>query len=127
MGLTKRAGSRFYDGKILWEQYMSMGKAASYTRLQKWCIANGMVNPASGKTSHAGPRFAMWRYAVKNPEEAYVSYQKWQQEYGLYPSFEEFCLDLYDHSETTKQCIVSYKEREKFKEKYIMAKDLLQT
>lgn len=119
MAPTRRTGLHYYDGKAIWEKYMSMGKAATYKKILFWCNETGMVNPATGKASFMGPRFAMWRYAIRNPEEAYKPYFEWQREYGNFPTFKEFCEDLSDHAYTKKTAIVSPKEKEEFIEKYL--------
>lgn len=119
MALTKNTGLFFYDGKRIWEYYMSLGRAATYKRVRQWCADVGMVNPQNGKVSMMGPRFAMWRYAIRNPDEAFVAYQEWQREYGNYPTFNEFCQDCVNHAYTKKTCIVSPREKQEFVEKYI--------
>ena len=66
-----------YPEKEIWEKFMGMGAAASYPKIRNWLREKGYV----GKMQ-MGPVFAMWRYAVKNPEEAFPLYQKWHFEYA---------------------------------------------
>lgn len=118
MGLTKMTG-RFYDDKLLWETYMGWGRAATYARLREWCLQNGMYNPITGKVSQMGCFWAMWRYAVHNPEEAYEAYRKWQFEYGLFPTFEDFCKDVYAHAFERRAMVTGKKNKAVFYAKYI--------
>lgn len=96
---------RIYDGKRLWEEYHSWGRAATHDKLREWALANGMVNTRSGKVSQMGPFFAMWRYALHNPEEAYPAYERWAKEYeeylvpeGMDIDFKAFLKDIREHA-----------------------------
>jgi hypothetical protein len=74
MALTKlRNTNKIYPDKELWEKYMSWGKAASHLKLRRWLIENGF----SIKEYGMGAFWAMWRYAIRNPEEAFPLYKKW--------------------------------------------------
>jgi hypothetical protein len=107
MGMTRlmKKDTKIYDGKRLWEAYTGMGLAASYKKLNKWAEVNGMTNPMTGKASQMGPACAMWRYALKNPDEAYPFYQKWAEEYrgfsDIEPTFENFLKEISHHARNT--------------------------
>lgn len=83
MALTKLLApdKDIYDGERIWKKFTSMGAASTTEKLNQWCESVGMVNEALGKVSHMGPTWAMWRYAFRNPEEAYPQYKSWAEEY----------------------------------------------
>lgn len=66
-----------------------------------------------------GPVWAMWRYAIQNPEEAFEAYKQWQFEYGNFPTFRDFCEDVYDHANTTKSTVTNEDDKKEFKKKYL--------
>lgn len=117
--MLKRKGLYCYDGKKIWERYMSMGRAATFEKLNNWCLQEGMVNQDTNRVSKWGPKFSMWRYAIRNPEEAYESYKLRSMEYGEFPTFEEFCQDVADHAITRRTMVINYKEKERFVQKYL--------
>lgn len=123
MGLT-RISKRYFDDRLLWKTYMGWGRAATYSRLRAWCIQNGMVNPETGKVSQMGVYWAIWRFAVRNPEEAYEDYKLWQMEFGNFPTFQEFCIDLYLHAYAKKAIVIGKKKKKEFIEKYLKGIDL---
>jgi hypothetical protein len=96
-----------YNGKQLWETYHSWGKAASIPRLNEYANAQGMFSSEKGEVSKTGPFVSMWRYAFRNPEEAYPHYEKWAREYetqlierGVELNFGSFLIDLREHAKT---------------------------
>lgn len=107
MSLTKALGGKRkqYDGKVLWQVFMGMGRAASYKKLSEWAAENGMVNPRTGKVSEMGPNWAMWSYAMRQPEEAFEAWKKWAWEHedelaesGIEPTWERFLKDVKEHN-----------------------------
>lgn len=117
--ILKRKGLYYYDGKKIWQKYMSLGRAATYDKIRRWCLEEGMVNQETGIVSKWGPKFAMWRYAIRNPEEAYEAYKLRFMEYGEFPTFREFCQDVADHAYTRRTMVINYKEKELFVRKYL--------
>lgn len=64
---------KYLDGEQLFTVYWKdMGTARSTLRLQKWCLANSIVNP---KTQNVPTRMGlwkvMWRWATENQEKSY--------------------------------------------------------
>ena len=64
---------KYLDGEQLFKVYwQEMGTARSTGRLQKWCLANSIVNP---KTFNVPTRMGlwkvMWRWATANQDKAY--------------------------------------------------------
>lgn len=101
MGLTRTGRFSMYDGERLWKQYMSWGAAATHKKLRGWVESVGMCNPEIGRPSQMGPFFAMWRWAIRNPEEAYPHYKSWWFETDplhCEPSYEDFLKDLRKHA-----------------------------
>lgn len=104
---TLRNGN-IYDGKAIWEKYMSLGRAATNPKILEWCKEVGMYDPKKGRPSVMGPYWAMWRYAVMNPKEAYPHYEKWAEEHreelihkGIHKiDFDLFLRDLQEHAMT---------------------------
>lgn len=130
MALTKTLGGkrRQYDGRKLWEVYHSMGRAASYAKLNTWARNNGMANPETGDVKGMGPNWAMWAYAMDNPEKAFPAYKAWALEhqtellsFGIEPSEEnlwrKFLEDVKDHNSKGKPTY-SKKRFNRFCEKY---------
>lgn len=116
--------SSFYDGKKLWDEYMSMGKAASYNMLAKKCVEWGMVNKQNGKATHMGVKFAMWRYAARNPETAYETFKGFKIQFGEYMNFDEFCWMIYEHCASPNVgLVIGLKEKKRFYEKYLKGKE----
>lgn len=107
MGVLKETG--FYDGEKLFQTYMSWGKAASHRRLREWCREVGMVNPATGEASHMGAYWAMWRWAFYNLHEAFPYYQDAMNQYGKFPTLEDFAREIYNRSKSRPE-IVSKKK-----------------
>jgi hypothetical protein len=64
---------KLYNEKECWEKYMSWGAAASTQRLLNWHRAE------HGFGTRMGPVFAMWRWAVNNPEECYPQYKEFHR------------------------------------------------
>ena len=75
MGLTRRVSNRKVDDKECWEQYMSWGAAASHVKLRAWLLSEKGI-----RVTQMTPFWAMWRYACRNPQEAFPAYQKWWAE-----------------------------------------------
>lgn len=123
MGLTNILRDKtVYDGKRLWETYMEWGRGSSHKRLREWARENNMVNPWTGKVSQMGAFWAMWRYAVHNPEEAYESYKKHTEEFpeliamGISVNFEFFLKDVQKHARN--EAVVSRKTYREFCKKH---------
>lgn len=130
MPLTKALGGKKkrYNGKKLWEYYHSMGRAASYDKLNKWAKDNGMANPETGEVSQMGANWAMWSYAMDFPEEAFPHYKAWALEHqtellssGIDLTEEnlwrKFLEDVKDHNSEGKPTY-SKKRFNKFCERY---------
>lgn len=65
-----------------------------------------MFDPRLGRPSNMGPAWAMWRYAVANPKEAWTAYEKWAREHmdelvanGIDLDFGLFLEDLKRHAQ----------------------------
>ena len=63
---------KYLDGEQLFTVYWKeMGTARSTLRLQKWCLANSIVNP---KTQNVPTRMGlwkvMWRWATENQDKS---------------------------------------------------------
>jgi hypothetical protein len=88
----------------LWEVYHSWGRAATGDKLVAYAREKGWFNPRKGEPSRMGPRWAMWRYAFRNPKEAYPHFEKWANEYrvelienDINISFESFLKEVKEH------------------------------
>jgi ABC-type nitrate/sulfonate/bicarbonate transport system substrate-binding protein len=64
-----------------------------------------MYNFRNGKASPMGPYWAAWRYALRNPKEAYPAWEKWAKEYlselaeqGIEINFEKFLEEIKEHA-----------------------------
>lgn len=66
-----RNNDKRYNEQECWDKYMSWGAAASVPRLLAWHKSE------NGFGSRMGAVFAMWRWAIKNPEICYPQYQEW--------------------------------------------------
>lgn len=102
-----KPGRQVYDGEALWEKYHSMGRAATYDKLAEWATDQGMKRAKSKKATRMGVYFAMWRYALRNPEAAYPAYEKWAKGYeeeltieGVEVTFKMFLKDIEKHALT---------------------------
>lgn len=116
----KKPKNSVYDGKALWEYYMGMGVEASHRKLIEWATKQGMVSPDKTTASRMGPFWAMWRYALRHPEEAFPAYKQWMFETDKFhrsPLFEEFLMDVAHHARKGKS-IVSEGTLRAFREKY---------
>jgi hypothetical protein len=98
---------KLYDGKDLWEYYHSLGKAATHGKLREYAKTRGMYSHRKGVPSQMGPYWAMWRYALRNPEEAWPAYEKWAKEYegeliaqGIDINFQNFLEDIREHAKS---------------------------
>lgn len=102
-----KPGRQVYNGKSLWRKYCSMGRAATYDKLAKWATSQDMKRSKSKSATRMGVYFAMWRYALRNPEAAYPDYEKWATQYqeeltieGVSVTFEMFLKDIKKHAKT---------------------------
>lgn len=93
----------FYDGEKLFKKYCSMGAAATYEKLFEFAKGQGMFDPDTGKPSNMGMHFAMWRWALRNPEEAWKYYEPYIREFehilipkGIKIDFNSFLLEIRD-------------------------------
>lgn len=125
MGLTKLLNPNrvVYDGEKLFRYYCSLGRASSNKKLKEWAKTVGMVNPETGTASHTGPLYSMWRWAIRNPEQAFPVYKEWANAYeselvanGIEVNWNLFLRELANHAEN--KSIVSEKERKEFCKKY---------
>lgn len=124
MGLTHITTNKKYNGKELWETYMSWGAAASHRKLRLWFEEKGV------KASQMGAFWAMWRYALGNPEEAFPAYKKWWFETASNQSdgvvvdsnvdFQKFLEDIRNHA-YGKSCIVGRRTYRTFCKKYSLS------
>lgn len=90
-----------YDDKRLFERYMKWGAAATHEKLRQWCLEHGMFNPSLGRPSHMGAYWAVWRYALENPEEGYPLYREWWYESDprkRIPTFKHFLINIQTHA-----------------------------
>lgn len=117
------SGESIYDGKKLYEIFMTGGRGSTYEKLREWCRANGMYSPEKGEPSRMGPYWAMWRYAFHNHEEAYPLYERWAKEYiayegveGYEPTKETFLKEL--EYRARRREVAKPKEYEEFCEKH---------
>lgn len=122
MGITNTNRVRKYDGKELWEMYMSWGAASSHRKLRGWLLDERGI-----KSSQMGPFWCMWRYALKNPEEAFPAYKKWHFDTASNRSdgvvidgnitFEKFLEDVRNHAKG-KKTVVGTSVYKSFCQKY---------
>lgn len=96
MGLTRKGRVKKYPDKECWEQFMvAMCGGASHGKLRAWLWETKRM-----KASQMGAYWAMWRWAIHNPEKTFPQYSKWYFETasgdGIDPnvSFEDFLQDL---------------------------------
>lgn len=68
------------EEKELWVKYHSWGKAASTEKLLEFAYSRGWFSPEKGKPSRMAPYVAMWRWAFKNPKEAYPHWELWAKD-----------------------------------------------
>lgn len=116
-----------YDDKLCFETYMKWGAAATHRKLREWCKQVGMVNYMTGRPSQMGAFWALWRYAMQNPEEGFPLYKEWwyhttlpMSEFGRvnpHATFEDFLGDIQNHAYNNKS-IASQSKYEAFCEKY---------
>ena len=60
----------YLDGKKIFTHWKEMG-GSSFSKLVKWCAANGMKHPETGKPpTRMGVWVAMWTWAIHNMQEA---------------------------------------------------------
>ena len=106
MGVTRiLSRDGLYEGKVLWEEFHSWGAGSSARRLLAWAKQNGMLNPVKPQKGHMGPIWAMWRYALENPEEAFPAYKAHAEQYptqllekGISEvTFDLFIKDIWEH------------------------------
>lgn len=121
MALTGTPRSRgVYDDKRCFETYMSWGAAATHSKLRAWCKQVGMVGTQTGRASQMGAYWAMWRYALENPEEGYELYREWWYENDpskRMPTLKGFLVDIQNHAWNNKS-VASVSKYEAFCEKY---------
>lgn len=101
--VTKQ-GRDVYDGEKLFRVYHEWGRAAGYSRLEKWANEHGMYHPGRGKASKMGAYFAMWRWALRNPQKAWEIFEPWAREYeneltaaGVEINYQEFMKVIERH------------------------------
>lgn len=116
-----------YPEKEIWEKFMSMGAAASNPKIRNWLMLEKGIKP-----SQMGHIWAMWRYAVKNPEKAYPLYKVWHFEYASSISgvetvvdpnvnFEGFLKDCQYRIKQSGDSIMSKSAYKRFCQKYNLA------
>lgn len=67
---------KFLDGERLFKYYYEvMGDARSTSKLVEWCKTQGMVNSKGKSPTRMGVWLAMWRYALKNEQQARKFYE----------------------------------------------------
>jgi hypothetical protein len=114
---TKTGKVKKYNEQECWEVYMGMGAAASQKKLINWLWEERRI-----KASNMGPVWAMWRWALKNPEQCYEQYKKWwfesasQEGVDSNVSFRDFLEDVKHHCR--HRSMGSRKEYEDFCAKY---------
>lgn len=95
-------GERLY--RVYWEE---MGKARSFSKLQKWCLTHHVVNPKTLKVpTRMGLWKSMWRWAAKNRETAFKIYS--EAETDITP--EEWDELIVKYSKTSFQNVTYTKE-----------------
>ena len=92
----KKFGESYLDSKKLFEVYwVDMGAARSIKKVVEWCKANGMINPINGKPpTRMGVWKGIYRWALKNQDEAYVIAQKGVSQHGDFITPEEWKLNM---------------------------------
>lgn len=114
---TKNGIQRKLDDKECWDTYMSWGAAASHKKLRLFMQEKNQVN-----VSVMAPFFAMWRYAIRNPEETFTQYKKWffetasQEGLDGNITFDDFLQDLKQHGKM--EALLSRSRYIEFCEKY---------
>jgi hypothetical protein len=90
--------------KELWEVYWGWGRAATNSRLIEYARSKGWFDPEKGEPSPMGPRWAMWRYAFRQPQEAHKPFKNWLKEYAVEVAeekidtgFEAFLIEVFRH------------------------------
>lgn len=110
---------RMYDGELLFKTWCSWGLASGHDRLIEFSRST------YGQASQMGPYFAMWRWALENPEKAFEYWKEWY--FHNYPdreppTFEDFLLVLRERGKTNKN-IAPPKKLERFCARYNLEMD----
>lgn len=91
---------KYLDGEMLFKKYWTeMGTARTYDALIRFCIANDIVNPFTGKPpNRMSVSKAMWRWAVrkKNFEVGYEIVNAAMKDEAKFMSKEEWREFLYE-------------------------------
>lgn len=92
----KKFGESYLDSKKLFEVYwVDMGAARSIKKVVEWCRSNGMINPITGKPpTRMGVWKGIYRWALKNQDEAYAIAQKGVSQHGDFITPEEWKLNM---------------------------------
>ena len=74
---------KFMDGEALFKRYIEMGKGGSIAKLARFAQQQGWNNPKTGKMpTRVGVWCSMWRWALRNPQEARKIYDQYVLEFG---------------------------------------------
>lgn len=82
---------KFYEGKLLFETFCGWGAAASNNKLIEF------ARQRYGRASQMGPSYSMWKWAFRNPEEAYEFWKNYYFEAfpeEQQPTFNDFVVML---------------------------------
>ena len=82
---------QIYDGEDLFRTFCGWGAAASNPKLMKY------AEEKYGQSSQMGPLYSMWKWAFRNPEQAYPLWKEYHFERfpdRPQPTFEEFTQHL---------------------------------
>ncbi len=85
---------KWLDGRKLFQEYVEMGSAGSYSKLARWAVSQGMFNPKNGKVSTMGAYQAVWRWALNNMDEARDLWAKAYKNNGRYLSDEVWRAEI---------------------------------
>lgn len=104
---TKRHKKKYLDGEVLFEYYWGkMGQARNFAALQRYCVAQGWVNPVLGTAPGRMTLFkAVYRWATKkeNFEKGYEIVQAGQRDVGNFMSRDEWKQHLRDRVKSAWQ------------------------
>lgn len=129
MGLTGGPGSRkIYNDELLFKTYFGWGAAATFEKLREFCKRTGQISVKTGRPSHMGPIWAVWRYAFNNPESivpgtgktTYEMYREWWYDTDAEkktPTFMHFILNIQTHT-YNKKSICGHEKYLEFCERY---------
>lgn len=98
MNIFKR---NLFDREEVWTHYwVEMGESRSFIKLSKWLKSSkGVINPETGREiTPMGLWFALWRWAVKNPEKSRIIANKGISSSGRFFTEDEWKSILDDKS-----------------------------